>query len=334
MRAIALIGLLRISAPTHAQDPKDPLAEGASFLLRHQSPDGSWFVTDYVARCKDTKCEAGSKEEYYCVGITGLTCLALLAAGHSIQDVREPGKALRKGIEWLLKQQDDKGVVGQLTAPKFMYGHAIATMVFAEALRSIPPKSIQTEDAIKRALAKAVAFLLDARNPGAAWRYMWRSNDNDVSVTGWVLQALAAAKLVNEKVPDEVVREALKWIASVTDAASNKVGYDTKASQKVYAQGRNEQFNDHPTMTAAAGLCRALNGDTAALAGIGLVLADSPKTDSNSVDSYYWYCATRYVRAIGTAEQVKGWSGTVTRAISGTQLKEGCARGSWAPVNR
>ncbi len=335
MRALLAGLFLVVLAPARAQQPpREPLRDAMTWLLKHQDGAGAWGATVYKAKCGAKKCEPSLGHDIFDVGLTALACLAFSSGGTHMQDPRENGRALRKGIEWLVKQQDADGCVGSKSV-KHMYNQAIATMAMAEALRAIPADSKQPEDDLRRALSKAVTYLVEARNPKLAWRYTKRCGDSDVSVTAWVIQALVAARRANERVPDEAFREPLAWMNTLVDGRK-KVGYTKLGEIKVSVPG-NEHFADHPMHGAALGYARQLTASAGASEFLKEVAADLPKAKPDTeIDVCYWYFGTRYLRELG-GEGYVAFKSAVTRAMTDTQCvgaADDCKRGSWEPSER
>ncbi|HEY3226120.1 MAG TPA: prenyltransferase/squalene oxidase repeat-containing protein [Planctomycetota bacterium] len=312
------------------------------WLARHQNPDGSWGAASYTNQCVGDKC-AGRGDPEYDTGVTGLALLAFLGAGYShlskdeFPDPVTPDKTLKfgevvkNGLKWLMSKQDPEGCIGD-RGTKYMYNHAIAATALSEAY------GMSATQLFKGPAQKAVDFIIGAQNPGRAWRYTKQSGDNDSSVTGWAVMALASAELSELDVPArEAYTGARKWFDQVTDTTYNRVGYNAKSSGKVYVPGKNENFVHHETMTAINVLCRifmAKNKKDLALGGVQLLVRDLPEWKAGFVDFYYWYYATfalfQYDGPDGP--YFKKWSEPMKNAIVPNQKvsKAGCATGSWS----
>jgi len=174
------------------------IVRALEFLAREQQSSGAWRTAS-----------AGES-----TAATSLAIMAFMAAGHV------PGEgpyavAIDRGIRWLLAQQDDEGVFSDRNTHGRMYCHGISTLMLAEVLGMTP----EAESAnVRRALERAVRVILlaqnvrkDGRNAGG-WRYQPTSNDSDLSVTGWQLLALRAAKNVGCDVPAENIDRAVAYV--------------------------------------------------------------------------------------------------------------------------
>jgi len=313
------------------------------WLARHQNPDGSWGAADFTNQCVGGKCK-GAGDPDYDTGVTGLALLAFLGAGYShlskdeYPDPVTPGRILKfgdvvkNGLKWLLSKQDAEGCVGG-RGTKYMYNHAIATFALSEAY------GMSATALFKGPAQQAADFIIAAQNPDRAWRYTKQSGDNDSSVTGWAVMALVSAELSELKVPvPKAYENAAKWFDSVTEpATSHRVGYNGKASGKVFVPGKNENFVHHETMTAISVLCRMyMKKDKAdpAIAGVELLVKDLPEWKADAIDFYYWYHASfalfHYDGPDGPLW--KKWNEPLKNALVPNQKTavDGCAGGSWA----
>jgi len=135
------------------------------------------------------------------------------------------------------------------------YNHAITTLMLAEVYGMISDdRSAKIKVALERAL-KFSYLLQDRKKPRAidegGWRYLHHHHDqrdSDLSVTGWYLMALRAAKNAGFPVPKERIDRVVTYV------------------RRCYRQG-DQQFNyiidnyqEKPPMTGAGALCLALSG--------------------------------------------------------------------------
>ena len=128
---------------------RDAVEAALRWLVRHQSPDGSWKSRDFTRQCK-TICGNRDAARYgdgrglpeHDVGVTGLALLALAGYGHTHRDGFHPEfvQCARKAVNYLKKTQvrsGDPGVngrFGEATGEQWIYDHAIATLAMAELL--------------------------------------------------------------------------------------------------------------------------------------------------------------------------------------------------------
>lgn len=194
-----------------AQQP-DPLENhinrGLAFLKTQQEPNGAWRLT--------------SEESS---GMTGLAVMAFLSAGH-LPGEGPYGQVVEKGIRYVLRSQQPSGLLGPPGAYE-MYQHGICTLMLAESAGMADAK-LSAE--IRKRLEKAVALLLKAQNTTVdpfkgGWRYYANSPDADLSVTGWQILALKAAKNVGCDVPSQRIDLAMGFIRRCWDAQAGGFSY-------------------------------------------------------------------------------------------------------------
>jgi hypothetical protein len=317
------------------------VAASLRWLARHQNADGSWSAAGFGRCCNGTSC-TGAGEQEFDEGATSLALLAFLGAGYSqlskdvLVDSAVPdrqlhfGEVVKKGLQWLTARQDVEGCVGG-RGPKFMYNHAISTLALSEAY------GLTAAEILRAPAQKAVDFLSAAQNPGKGWRYGVHGGENDTSVTGWAVMALKSAEMSGLSFPSGATAGALAWLDQATGRGpSPRVGYSEAGSGKVYIPGRNEQFADHPTMSAVAVLSRIfIQKDRRQSPLAATLAADLPSWDPGKVDFYYWYYASLALFQFDgpTGPLWKKWNEPMKDALITHQklAKSGCENGSWDP---
>ena len=203
-RALLVLATLAASAvPVSAQptgkkkdDPVEKSVErGLRFLANLQEKDGSWQVNAVRSP-----------------GVTGLCLMAFLSAGH-VPSEGPYGDVVERGLRWVIKAQRADGQFGDQGGME-IYHLGICTMLLAEA-SGMTDGPLAAE--LKPALKKAVRVVLDAQRtaPGphrGGWRYFFETQDADVSVSGWQLLALRAARNVGCDVPAERIDMAVEFL--------------------------------------------------------------------------------------------------------------------------
>jgi hypothetical protein len=97
-----------------------------------------------------------------------------------------------------------------------MYCHGISTLMLAEVVGMTSDPALAEQ--ARQALTKAVKLTLMAqnlsKNPDNAggWRYQPTSRDSDISVSGWQVMALRAAKSAGCDVPSENIDRAVAYL--------------------------------------------------------------------------------------------------------------------------
>jgi len=190
----------------------ESIARALKYLAENQTPEGSW------------KTEAWGES----TAITALAVMAFLAAGH-VPDEGPYGAQISQGIRWVVAQQQANGMLirkAQSHGP--MYDHGICTLMLAEVSGMLNGAD---SPIIRRALEKAVLLILESqavekfdRHQGG-WRYQVDSRDSDLSVTGWHVMALRAAKDIGCDVPAEAIDSAVAYVKMCSDEKNFGFGY-------------------------------------------------------------------------------------------------------------
>lgn len=151
-------------------------------------------------------------------GITSLAVMAFLAKGHT-PGSGPFGKTINRGIDYVLSQQLDNGLLiskdprGRSTG--MMYSHSIATLLLCEVSGMV---DLERQKKIDQVLPKALLVLLQSQKVPkpdqhlGGWRYAPGTTVSDLSLTGWAIMALRAAKLNGAAIPDEHIAMAMSYI--------------------------------------------------------------------------------------------------------------------------
>jgi hypothetical protein len=210
--ALVLSVLGSVTVLAQALRPKDKLEENVgralNFLGHMQEKDGSWTYT-------------GEKSH----GITSLAVLAFLSAGH-VPGEGPYAATLDKGIRWVLANQQPSGLFAANGSHE-MYQHGISTLMLAQVVGMTDPGLAKE---LKPKLAKGVQVILRGQKTAATphrggWRYTVDAHDADMSVTGWQLLALRAAKNVGCDVPGERIDMAIEYVLRCRDSSNGGFCY-------------------------------------------------------------------------------------------------------------
>ena len=200
---------------------------GFKFLAAQQLPNGM-FMTDHYGQ----------------PGVTGLATMAFMAWGH------EPGSgpygdALLKAVHFIADQQRENGVLssrgpkGRLLSMEgakldycvpASYNHAIGGLALCEVYGVVDSA---TSEKIYPVIEKAVEVTVEmqkwrkARMNAGGWRYL-HTPDSDLSVTGWHLMFLRAAKNAGFDVPQTSIDEAVGFIRSCYHGEYQTFEYDLR----------------------------------------------------------------------------------------------------------
>ncbi|MEM7230743.1 MAG: prenyltransferase/squalene oxidase repeat-containing protein [Planctomycetota bacterium] len=174
---------------------------GLEYLRRTQADDGSWTSGNYG---KNT-------------GLVSLALMAFLARG------AEPGRGqygelLERGVAWIVASERS-GILHRGASRDYavMYSHGIAALLLGEVAGMVDEDRTEFQS-LDRVHRRAVELILNAQNTPKSerdfggWRYQLDSRDSDISVTGWQLLALRAAKECGLDVPKKSIDRAVSFI--------------------------------------------------------------------------------------------------------------------------
>jgi hypothetical protein len=150
--------------------------------------------------------------------------MAFLSAGH-VPGEGPYGETVEKGIRAVLKAQHANGLIAAEGGHE-MYHHGICTLMLAEVAGMTEGP---LADEVRKKLEKAVAVILKGQRSGGVhrggWRYTVHGYDSDISVTGWQVMALRAAKNLGCDVPPEAIDRAIEYMKRCQDSASGGFRY-------------------------------------------------------------------------------------------------------------
>ncbi len=309
---------------TGGRGTEEALQLAIAWLVDNQNPNGSWQRDDTT----------------HPVGTSALALLALLGDGHTPIEGKYSANVVR-GLAWLRAQQHQKsGRIGAGPLEPYIYDHAVATIVLAEAY------AFDATAEARASLELAVQFCLKAQDPYAAWRYQVPPNgDNDTSISTWMGMALVAAQDVGFEIEQRRFENLNNWYDKVTDPANGRSGYRTVGGRSARMMGAMESF---PVEKSEALTAAALLGRHFTFAGsepdkltvqlwerqADLLLKRLPEWDETdgTIDLYYWYHGTYAMFQVG-GKAWEAWNGEMKRAVLPAQRKDGAAGGSWDPAS-
>jgi hypothetical protein len=306
---------------------------GLEWLKRHQSPDGSWSAQGFSSTCDaslGSACTGGGNRAFD-PGVTGLALLAFLGAGYDPRSTGPYLDTVRMGLKYLKNIQDAEGCFGPTADGRHTYAHACATTAMCEAYAS--SKQLPW----RKSAEQAVGYIQACQNPGRGWRYGKQPGDDDASVTGWMLMALASAKDAGIPIDESRAKEGLAFLDSVTDLDSGRIGYIKTGERPVRPEGSAAKWppTESESLTALGVSSQIFHGRWESpmwIAGAELLSKKPPVWDEakGSIDMYYWYWGTLAMFQLG-GPRWERWNTSLKAVAIDHQVKHGCAAGSWDP---
>ena len=227
MRFAALLLLCCCPLAGRAQGPREREAfevavdQGIEYLARSQNPDGSWNSGRAFGG------GFGNNNGLRDPAVTALCVMSFLSSGHVPGEGRF-GETIERGVRFVAAQQQRNGL---FAAAPFgmtqMYSHGICTLMVAEVVGLMPDR--KQAEGLRNQLVLAVRLIRSAQSQlgehTGGWRYTPEGRDADISVSGWQVMALRAAKNVGCDVPAETVEKAVGFIKRCYDPQTGGYRY-------------------------------------------------------------------------------------------------------------
>lgn len=206
-----------ITNPSFDPEVRAAVEKGLAYLASKQRPNGSWL--DRVGYTFSGTFFGDEDESIYA---SSLACLALAAGGH-VPGRGKHGKQAKRAVDWLLsKCREEDGYITH--AGSRMYDHALATLCLAEMY------GMTRRTDIKQRVKRAIDLIVNSQNSEGGWRHQPTPVDADLSVSGFVIQAMRAARNGGIIVPSDTVEKAEKYVL----ACSNRRGFAYMPSRGDY----------------------------------------------------------------------------------------------------
>ena len=245
---------------------------------------------------------------------TAMALLPFLAAGQTHKSKGPYQQTVAKGLAWLIKQQKPNGdLSGGCEQP--MYAHGLATIALCEAY------GMTHDERLGTAARLGVGYIERAENEATGGWGCSPGDSGDTSTFGWQIMALKSANW-----PD--CRSTRPSSTTPSDGFTRWPRANTWACTPI-----NPISEVTPAMTAVGMLCRQYMGvdpkDPGLLEGKRCLLENLPDNQL-ARNTYYWYYATQAMHNFADPDW-ETWNRKMRRALLDTQVKEGCATGSWDP---
>ncbi|MEM6470880.1 MAG: prenyltransferase/squalene oxidase repeat-containing protein [Planctomycetota bacterium] len=280
------------------------------FLAAAQRPDGSWDPKSSGAGVErmplgERRLGAGTR---CTTGITGLSLLALMGAGHTHLEGEHSGTVFR-GLAYLIENQNPDGSLsGRATIYAASYCHSMAALAMAEA-------AVMTGDvsAIESA-RRAIAYTERMQHPvTGGWRYT-RGDPGDLSQLGWQAMVLEAGRRAGIEIRSTAMPGVARFLYSVRTGRGGRACY-----RPGEATSR--------TMTAEALATRLLIGQRVPPDQVeeaeNYLLERRPGVGKDNY--YYWYYATLALHQL----QGDAWD-SWNEALKARLISSQRADGSWS----
>lgn len=277
------------------------------WLKRYQQRDGTWRLDGPYA-------DGGIDENR--TAATAMAMLAFLGAGHTHVSEGPHRTVVQKGMNALLKMEDDDGnffISGPIHHR--LYSQAIATIAVCELY------GMSKDEKLREPAQRALNYAFSTQTTEGGWRYEPKV-DSDTSVTGWFAMALQSGRMAGLDVPSY----GLDGIGRYLETAQVDNG-----SQYAYQPGGGPRLS----MTAEALLCRQYLGwprdDVRLQSGVAQMLENPISWESGRANVYYWYYATQVLHHVGGKPWFE-WNRTMREVLPAQQVTSDRERGSWTPT--
>lgn len=172
------------------------IASGLAFLASEQNGDGSFGGGRYAKN----------------VAITALAGLAFMADGN-VPGRGEYSAAVERGLEYILDNAAENGLIAADAANGPMYGHGFATLFLGEVYGTTAGGGdTAVADRVYDTLIRAVRLIERTQNDQGGWRYNPVPYDADVSVTICQIMALRSARNAGLEVDKQVIDRAVEYV--------------------------------------------------------------------------------------------------------------------------
>ena len=272
---------------------EDAVLSGLRWLKKHQNPDGSW-------------------SDEFKPAMTGLALLAFLGHGE-LPESPEFGPTVKKALDWTLERGSEFDGRMSLTRNGWggnagVYQHGILTYAMAEYF------ALTKDDRFEPLLRQAVGYIVDGQNPKGGWDYNYNTGPRqDLSVSGWQIQALKAAHLTGLGIPgvDDALDKAMGFIKSFQ---GNEGGFGYTGPE------------NRVSLTGVGVLCTYFwkqQENRGVSEGIDFLLGKAEvKYKSEKCDLYAWYYSTEACLMFGGSAWAK-WKRMFQNEIASSQSPDG-----------
>lgn len=212
------------------------------WLVAQQEPSGAWG-------------KGAPGREQYRGAMTSYTLIALMAGGN-LPGQGPHGRAVDRGVDYLLSIVLPDGQIRTDNQRHYMYSHGITTLVLAEVYGETGNPEIRPK------LERMVEVILKAQAANGGWRYTPRPQGADISVTVVQVVALRAARNSGVAVPESVFERAKDYIRSCRIGETGGFAYQAGGDRPGFARSAAAIYSmqvlgayDEPFILAASDYC-------------------------------------------------------------------------------
>ena len=334
---------------------------GLDWLARHQADDGHW--SDQGKCTKSDPCPSSNKFNYgTTIAETGLAVLAFQAGGHYDFNQQKYSDNVKRGLDWLVKQQNRGETEKQEDLPPMRgprvtgrfanrqtnedgclfgpvqtwYEHGMATFALAEACAVSRAERQKPDPRYLDAAQQAVKFMERHQYKQGGWQYDLDSpRCGDTSVTGWQILALKSAQEAKIKVDPATMQRVGQFFENCGDPATGRTGYMNRGGGTDLALGVGlivqEFILKKRDSELARNAIRYLEQRARGEIGGQNFRGEGRGKIGESGDFYTLYNCTLAMFLAG-GDHWKKWNNEIRDAVVSRQVKGGCARGSWDDI--
>lgn len=175
--------------------------QAGDWLVDAQCEDGRWSAAHFADRGIGEIESPGAGRAVRDLRATSLSLLCLLVDGTTLRGGEDRG-AMRKGVEWIRKQQDGEGRIGLHDDPEWVIDHALATFLLCEVAER--GRTAALRSVVRSAIDALVAHMQRARVP------------TDPGLLAWCYMCVDSAKRLEEDIAEYVPAEK-RWSSGAQD---------------------------------------------------------------------------------------------------------------------
>jgi hypothetical protein len=269
---------------------------GLKWLQDNQNADGSWGDANKGA-------------------MTGLGLLCFLGHGETPES-QEFGLTVNKAVQWILDngtKNEGRLHMAKAFSQPGVYEHGICAYALGEYY------TMTKDERVVELLKQAVSYIVQGQGPHGGWMYSYDKTDDDLSVSGWQIQALKAAHLSQLNLPgvDQSLDKAIDYI--------DKLAKDKKGFYKYRPSNGSGKYS----LTGVGILCHLFwKGERGKLReGMDALLDETEKSKpvkykGEDADLYAWYYHTQACLMFGGGAWTK-WNRWFQDEICDVQNPDG-----------